>query len=86
MRALCLVAGYYRIAAQAEVIAKQLALGAPAVSDDLLRAAKLVGLKARQVPSISLARLSALPTPAIACFADGGFAIFAGATSSGACG
>ncbi|WP_065377053.1 type I secretion system permease/ATPase [Ensifer adhaerens] len=83
MRALCLVAGYYRIAAQAEVIAKQLALGAPAAADDLLRAAKLVGLKARHVSSISLARLSALPTPAIACLADGGFAIFAGATSSG---
>ncbi|HEV7319267.1 MAG TPA: type I secretion system permease/ATPase [Ensifer sp.] len=83
LKALCLVAGFYRIAAQPEVIAKQLALGGPAASDDLLRAAKLVGLKARHVSAVSSARLSALPTPAIACLADGGFAIFAGATSPG---
>ncbi|WP_051440874.1 ATP-binding cassette, subfamily B, bacterial HlyB/CyaB (plasmid) [Ensifer sp. WSM1721] len=83
LRALCLVAGYYRIAAQAEVIAKQLAFSEPALTDDLVRAAKLIGLKARHVAAVSLARLSGLPTPAIACLADGGFAIFAGATSSG---
>ncbi len=83
LKALCLVAGYYRIAAQPEVIAKQLALGEPAGADDLLRAAKLVGLKARHVAAVSPARVSGLPTPAIACLSDGGFAIFAGATSSG---
>lgn len=83
LRALCLVAGYYRIAAQAEVLSKQLALGEPAVADDVLRAARLVGLKARRVSGVSERRLSGLPTPAIACLADGGFAIFAGATSTG---
>ncbi|SDN74346.1 type I secretion system permease/ATPase [Ensifer sp. YR511] len=83
LKALCLVAGYYRIAAQPEVIAKQLALGEKAAADDLLRAAKLAGLKARHVSAVSAARLTALPTPAIACLADGRFAIFAGSTSSG---
>ncbi len=83
LKALCLVAGYYRIAAQPEVISKQLALGELAGADDLLRAAKIVGLKARHVSAVSPTRLSALPTPAIAYQTDGGFAIFAGATSSG---
>ena len=61
LRALCLVAGYYRIAAQAEVIAKQLALDEPAAVDDLLRAVKLVGLKARHVAAAS-------PTRNMTCF------------------
>lgn len=83
LTALCLVAGFYRIAAQAEVLSKQLALLQPATADDILRASRLVGLKARQVNRLSALRLSGLPTPAIACFKNGGFAILAGATSAG---
>jgi ATP-binding cassette, subfamily B, bacterial HlyB/CyaB len=84
LSALCLIAGYYRIAAQPDVLAKQLALGHPASAEDVLRAARLVGLKARQVFSVNERRLSGLPTPAIACLASGAFAILAGTTSEGA--
>lgn len=83
LTALCLVAGFFRIAAQPEVLSNQLALGQPSGADDILRAARLVGLKARRIAGVSERRLSALPTPAIACLTDGNFAILAGATSNG---
>ncbi|WP_105381362.1 type I secretion system permease/ATPase [Neorhizobium alkalisoli] len=83
LTALCLVAGFYRIAAQPEVLAKELALTEPAVAGDILRASRLIGLKSRHVSRVSSGRLSGLPTPAIACLQTGGFAILAGVTSTG---
>jgi ATP-binding cassette, subfamily B, bacterial HlyB/CyaB len=83
LSALCLVAGYYRIAAQPDVLSKQLALGQKARPDDILRAARLIGLKARRVSRICERRLNGLPTPAIAYMASGGFAILTGSNTTG---
>lgn len=83
LNALCLIAGYHRIAAQPEVLAKQMALGQPAVVNDILRAARLLGMKARHVTGVSASRLVRLPTPAIARLKDGGFAIFSGTNAAG---
>jgi subfamily B ATP-binding cassette protein HlyB/CyaB len=50
LAALALVAGYYRIAADADQLSHELALaGRLADADDLARAARLLGLKARVV-------------------------------------
>jgi subfamily B ATP-binding cassette protein HlyB/CyaB len=76
LEALALVAGYYRIPADPGQLAHRLALaGRAAGGDDLLRAAGLLGLKARRLERLDAARLAKLPLPAIVGSAEGGFAI-----------
>ncbi len=85
LSALVAIAGYYRISSKPETIARELALRSNAACDDILRAAKSIGLKARTVVVRDLKRLSGLPTPNIAAMADGTFAIFGGVTADGNC-
>ena len=50
LRALCAIGGYYRIAADAAHLARELAIVDDEASQrDILRAAKLIGLKAQVV-------------------------------------
>jgi subfamily B ATP-binding cassette protein HlyB/CyaB len=84
LRALCGIAAYYRIAAEPSLIQRELALGGRrAETIDLLRAARRVGLKAREVTCRGAKRLAGLPSPSIARLADGTFVIFAGRLPTG---
>lgn len=66
LRALCGIAAYYRIAADPVQLARELALtGRAADESDLVRAARMVGLKARLVGKVTAERLATLPVPAI---------------------
>ncbi len=72
LTALCTVARFHHIAAEPAALAHQLGLGASQAftSDDLLRAAQQLGLKARRVRS-TVQRLAQLPLPALAYVLDG---------------
>ena len=72
LRALSLLAGYYRIAADPQQMARELALGQRRSNEnDLLHAAKSIGLKARAVGKIDAKRLESAPLPAIVTSKDG---------------
>ncbi len=77
LMALAAIAGYFRIAVQVETLRRDAALQQAAGPDDILRAAKSVGLKSRKV-KLDQRRLATVPVPAIACLKDGSFAVFAG--------
>ncbi|MEJ5027442.1 type I secretion system permease/ATPase [Brucella anthropi] len=81
--ALGAIAAHYRIAAEPRLLARELALEEPASVNDILRAAKTVGLKARSIRCQDEHRLSRLPAPAIVSLIDGTFAIFAGMAKEG---
>ena len=84
LRALCGIAAYYRIAADPVLLSRELALfDRPAGAGDLIRAAKLVGLKARAVERRSPKSLAATPVPAIARLRSGGFVVFGGCIPRG---
>ena len=86
LMALCGVASVFRVAADAGRLRRDLVLHARlATPDDLVRAAKLVGLKARVVRDISAARLERAPLPAIVQLNDGGFAVFIARSETGLC-
>ena len=71
---LALIAGYYRIAADPAQLKHQLALiGRFANSEDLVRGANLLGLRARILKRVSVKRLGAIPYPALIRRKDGGF-------------
>ena len=84
LRALCGIAAYYRIGADPVQLARELALGAREANEgDLIRAAKLVGMRARLVEKVTAERLATLPTPAIVRMASGAFMVFGGRNPSG---
>jgi ATP-binding cassette, subfamily B, bacterial HlyB/CyaB len=84
LQALCAVAGYYRIPSDPLKIARELAIaGRPFASDDLVRAAKLLGLKARVLQRVDGARLARLPTPSLVKLKEGGFVVFGGLLANG---
>jgi subfamily B ATP-binding cassette protein HlyB/CyaB len=84
LQALCAVAGYYRITSDPVKIARELAIaGRPFASDDLVRAAKLLGLKARVLQRVDGARFARLPTPSLVKLKDGGFVVFGGLLANG---
>jgi subfamily B ATP-binding cassette protein HlyB/CyaB len=86
LRALCGIAAYYRIAADPVQLSRELALGDRAADEsDLVRAAKMVGLKARLVTKVTVERLAALPAPAIVRMMSGGLMVFGGCGPSGLC-
>lgn len=86
LRAICGVAGYYRIAADPHQIERELALtGRLSNEDDLVRAARLIGLKARVLRGIRLKRLLSIPTPAILRLNDGSFTILLARGPAGEC-
>jgi subfamily B ATP-binding cassette protein HlyB/CyaB len=74
--ALSVVAGRLRIAADPIQLAHELGLGQkPADGEDIVRAAKLVGLKARLVRHVKPRRLAGIPLPAIILLKDGQFGV-----------
>ncbi|MFO1150423.1 MAG: type I secretion system permease/ATPase [Alsobacter sp.] len=85
LRGLAGVAAYFRIPADPAQLARELALGADrhAEAEDLVRAAKLIGLKARILHSSSPRRLLGLPTPALARTKAGAFLVLGGRTATG---
>ena len=83
LSALCGIAAYFRIPADAIGLARELALTAPAEASDIARAAKLVGLRGRVVHGPSASRLSNVPTPAIVELIGGAFVVLGGRSASG---
>ena len=86
LRALCGIAAYYRIGADPVQLTRELALGARQANEaDIIRAAKLIGLKARLVEKVTAERLATLPTPAIVRMTSGALMVFGGRNPSGLC-
>ncbi len=74
---LCLIARFLGVAAEPGEIARQfVAPGAAAAKEDLVRAARRIGLKARIVAS-QWDRLGKTPLPALLCIKDGAFLLAA---------
>jgi ATP-binding cassette, subfamily B, bacterial HlyB/CyaB len=70
------IAGYYRIAADPFQIAHDLGLGARAATgEDIVRAAKRIGLKPRLLRGQQAKRLATVPMPAIIRMKDGEYRI-----------
>ena len=80
---LCLIAGYYRIPADAAQLKHQLALLAPATAEDTARGSKLLGLKARIITMRNSKRIGSIPYPALVFLRAGGSAVLAAATAKG---
>ena len=81
--ALCQIASFYRVGADPSQLAHKLALrGRTAQSEDLVRAAKLLRLKARILHEPSEQRLKSVPTPALIKLKSG-FVILGGRDSDG---
>jgi ATP-binding cassette, subfamily B, bacterial HlyB/CyaB len=81
---LCQIASFYRMPSDPTQLQHQLALKAtPATAEDLLRAAKLLHLKARIVRSLSETRLRGIPVPALVKLRDVGFVVFGGVDQDG---
>ena len=77
--ALAGIAGYYRIAADWRHLSNELALrGSAAFHKDIVRAAKLIGLKARVIENPSSSRLAAAPVPAIVRLKSGAYWVLTG--------
>ena len=84
--ALCGIAAFFRIAADADKLRRELSLhGRGAGADDLVRASRLVGLRARVVTGVTAERLARVPLPAIVQTNDGRFAVFIARAESGLC-
>jgi len=84
LRALCGIAAFFRIASDPVQLQHDLALkGRVADPQDIQRAAKMIGLKARQVGSLTEARLRTIPVPAIVRLQSGSYQVFGGLNPSG---
>ena len=84
LRALCGIAAYYRIGVDPVQLARELALfDRKADEADLIRAARIVGLKARLVTGVRAERLAKLPTPAIVRVKSGAVLVLGGRGPSG---
>jgi subfamily B ATP-binding cassette protein HlyB/CyaB len=82
--ALAQVAAYYGVQTTPRQLAHELALGnQPVGAEDLARAAKLIGLKARIVRNPTAKRLRGMPTPALIKLRDGQWAVFGMETAPG---
>ena len=72
LMSLCGIAAFFRIAADPEKLRRELSLhGRGAGADDLVRASKLIGLKARVVRDVTPERLARVPLPTIVEMNDG---------------
>ena len=81
---LCLIAGYYRIAADPAQLKHELAIsGREAEAEDIVRAANRIGMKARLLRDVSARRLAALPLPAVVGSKEGGFAVISRSSAKG---
>ena len=81
---LCAIAAYFRIAADPRQLAHELALNiTPISATDVIRAAQLIGLKARNLPLHDAKRLQSVPVPAVLRLREGGYVVFTGINPSG---
>ena len=86
LMALCGIASFFRIASDAAHLKRELALlDRDAAPDDLVRAAKVIGLKARVVGNITADRLRRAPLPAVVQLRAGNFVVFVARTEGGTC-
>ncbi|HXZ15763.1 MAG TPA: type I secretion system permease/ATPase [Roseiarcus sp.] len=86
LRALCGIAAYYRIGADCDQLRHEIALGDREADEfDLVRAARMIGLKARLVTGVDERRMGKLPTPAIVRLSSGAIVVFGGRSPSGLC-
>src|ERR1700722_3550254 len=84
LAALTLIAVYFQIAADPRQLSHELGLnGRSAAGEDLVRSARLLGLKARVLAKSTPARLKGVPLPTIVGLAQGGFAVLAAGASAG---
>ena len=84
--AICGIASFFRIAADPDYLRRELTLFDRAtMPDDLVRAARLIGLKARVVEDVTAARLLRLPLPAIVQTNDKSFSVFVARSDDGLC-
>jgi len=82
--ALAGIAGYYRIAADWRHLSNELALrGIAAGYNEIVRGAKLIGLKARIIENPSSSRLATAPVPSIVRLKTGAYCVLVGKTSEG---
>ena len=83
---LCGVASYFRIATDPNHLRRELSLfDRVATPEDVLRAARLVGLKARVVGKVTADRLARIPLPAIVQIKGGDFCVFVARDETGLC-
>lgn len=75
LASLAAVAAFFRISCDPADLSRELALATSATRDDILRAAKRVGLKAKSVNEKRFSAGKVLPTPCIAALSDGSFAV-----------
>jgi subfamily B ATP-binding cassette protein HlyB/CyaB len=84
LQALCGIAAYFRIVATPVQLRRELSLhDRPVTAEDIVRAAQLIGLKARIVLSPDQDRLAALPAPTILLNSFGRFEVYGGRLPSG---
>ena len=82
--ALCGIAGYYKLAADPIHLARELALGGrKSEPEDIVRAAKILHLRARILQGVSQERMQAVPYPALARLLDGTFVIIGRSSEAG---
>ena len=83
---LCGIASFFRIATDANRLKRELALHErEATAEDLIRASRLIGLKARVVRDVTPERLSRVPLPAIVRSNQGHFCVFIARGEAGLC-
>ena len=86
LTSLCGVAAFFRVPADAARLRRDLALHQGLASaDDLVRAARLLGLKARVIRNVSAERVLRVPLPSIVQLNDGTFSVFIARTEAGLC-
>jgi ATP-binding cassette, subfamily B, bacterial HlyB/CyaB len=84
LQALCGIAAYFRIVATPSQLRRELSLSDVSVTpEDIVRAAQLLGLKARIVPHPDKDRLAALPAPTLLLLSEGGYEVYGGRLPSG---
>jgi subfamily B ATP-binding cassette protein HlyB/CyaB len=83
LQALCGIAAFYRVAAEPVYLRRELALPAgEATPDDLVRAARKTGLKARCISGLDTKRLRKLPVPAILRLRAGAYVVYGGLSNN----
>jgi subfamily B ATP-binding cassette protein HlyB/CyaB len=83
LRALCGIAGFYRIPADPDQLAADLGLQTLAESSDLVRAAHRLELRARVITIANSDRAARMPSPSILRMRTGEFLVFGGRNSAG---